>query len=153
MKENFRIDNQLVRAINGDAWHGPALFEMLKGITAEKARRHPVSGVHSIWELVVHINTWQKTVCIRFDGEAYEPDERENWPVIEDYSPKKWEKTLEDLYQTYQTLRKKILELPEPKLEEPVPGQNYDYYVLLHGIIQHTLYHAGQIAILKKKLK
>ena len=33
-----------------------------------------------------------------------------------------------------------------------VPGKRYDFYHMLHGIAQHELYHAGQIAILKKAL-
>jgi uncharacterized damage-inducible protein DinB len=26
----------------------------------------------------------------------------------------------------------------------------YNIYVLLHGVLQHTLYHAGQIAMLRR---
>jgi uncharacterized damage-inducible protein DinB len=37
-------------------------------------------------------------------------------------------------------------------LEAIVPGTQYSNYVLLHGVIQHNLYHAGQIALLKKIL-
>jgi hypothetical protein len=31
-----------------------------------------------------------------------------------------------------------------------VNGKPYDYYVLLHGALQHTLYHAGQIAMVRR---
>jgi len=33
-----------------------------------------------------------------------------------------------------------------------VAGRDYTTYVMVHGVIQHNLYHAGQIAILKKVL-
>ena len=38
------------------------------------------------------------------------------------------------------------------RLDALVPGYDYSYYVMLHGAVQHTLYHAGQIAILKKEI-
>jgi len=38
------------------------------------------------------------------------------------------------------------------RLEEITPGTSYSNYVLLHGVIQHDLYHAGQIALLKKTM-
>jgi uncharacterized damage-inducible protein DinB len=42
--------------------------------------------------------------------------------------------------------------LSDDRLSEPAPGirRQYSIYEMLHGIIQHDLYHAGQIAILKK---
>jgi hypothetical protein len=40
--------------------------------------------------------------------------------------------------------------LPEARLREIVPGKKYDIAFMLHGVAQHELYHAGQIAILKK---
>jgi len=40
--------------------------------------------------------------------------------------------------------------LSDHRLRETVPGKRYDFYHMLHGIAQHELYHAGQIAILKK---
>ena len=38
------------------------------------------------------------------------------------------------------------------QLGAPVPGHDYSYYVMLHGIVQHDVYHAGQIALIKKLL-
>jgi hypothetical protein len=35
-------------------------------------------------------------------------------------------------------------------LSELVPGSEYDYYTLIHGIIHHDIYHTGQISILRK---
>ena len=46
-----------------------------------------------------------------------------------------------------------IAALPEPRLRDQVPGKDYDFYFMLHGVVQHELYHAGQIAILKKAKK
>jgi hypothetical protein len=42
--------------------------------------------------------------------------------------------------------------MPEEKLNESAGGAEYHFYFLLHGVVQHNLYHAGQIAILKRAL-
>ena len=36
------------------------------------------------------------------------------------------------------------------RLDDTVQGKNYSFYVMAHGVVQHDLYHAGQIALLKK---
>jgi len=55
MSEINRILDQMDRAFSGEAWHGPDLTLLLKGVSAEDASKHPVPGAHSIWELVNHI--------------------------------------------------------------------------------------------------
>jgi uncharacterized damage-inducible protein DinB len=150
MNETIRIDNLLLQAMNGEAWHGPAVFELLKDIPAEKATSHPIEDVHSIWELVEHMTTWQKVITKRMEGEDYEPSDEENFPDENADLSDSWEKAIEELYRTYQLLREKLIQFPDEKLEEIVPGKHYTHYIQLHGLIQHNLYHAGQIAILKK---
>jgi len=56
--EALRIADQLRRAFTGDAWHGSPVVDLLAGITADKARARPVRPVHTIWELVLHIDFW-----------------------------------------------------------------------------------------------
>ena len=55
--EVFRLNEQLRRALQGDAWHGPSVLELLAGLSASQAASHPIAGAHSIWELVLHIRT------------------------------------------------------------------------------------------------
>ena len=50
----------------------------------------------------------------------------------------------------HRALQETILQLEDSRLKDRVPGQPYSVYFLLHGVVQHDLYHAGQIAILKK---
>lgn len=40
--------------------------------------------------------------------------------------------------------------LDDGKLDEPILEGMPTVYTTLHGVVQHSLYHAGQIAILKK---
>jgi hypothetical protein len=50
-----RLNAQLGKALEGDAWHGPSVIETLEGVTVEQAAAHPIAGAHSIWELVLHL--------------------------------------------------------------------------------------------------
>lgn len=151
MAETHRIHSQLKRAHQGEAWHGPSLRELLADVTAAQAVAKPVPGAHSIWELVHHISAWEEVVRRRLAGEVVIdiPDEV-NFPVIIDASETAWEATLQALAAGNQALRDSIKQFDESRLEESVPGMSYSYYFMLHGAVQHALYHAGQIALLKK---
>ena len=59
MSEATRIADQLRRAFHGEAWHGPALLELLKGVPSEEAARRPLPKAHSIWEIVLHVGAWE----------------------------------------------------------------------------------------------
>jgi uncharacterized damage-inducible protein DinB len=151
MSELKRINGQLKRAFEGKAWHGPSVSEVLAGVTAERAAAHPIPGAHSIWEVTLHIATWERVGRRRI--EEFIPidvSDDEDWPAVGDTSEAAWSKTLEDLRSNHEALRAAIRALDETRLEDIVPGTEYSVYFLLHGVIQHDLYHAGQIALLKK---
>jgi uncharacterized damage-inducible protein DinB len=148
MSETERIWDLLQRSYEGDAWHGPALRELLENVTAWQAAAHPVSGVHSIWEITLHVALYESVVRRRLLGEAVEPSDKEAWPKVADSSPAAWRRTLEVFEEGHRGLRRAVNDLPERLLAEPVPGREYPHYVMLHGVIQHDLYHAGQIALL-----
>jgi uncharacterized damage-inducible protein DinB len=152
MREIERIQDQLKRAYEGAAWHGPSLREVLAGVTAEQAARKPLAQAHSIWEIVLHISVWERVAEQRLEGKRVEPTAEEDWPPVVDASEKAWRKTLEASEKTHQELRSAIARLDDSQLPLEVTGTGYSIYFLLHGVIQHDLYHAGQIAILKKAL-
>jgi uncharacterized damage-inducible protein DinB len=149
--ESARIAEQLRRAFEGDAWHGPALLELLEDVDAATAAAKPLPDVHSIWELVLHVAVWDAAACRRLAGEKWQPAGTANFPLV----PKRpteaaWRKCVAHLRKTHGVLLKTVAALPESRLRERVPGKKYDFYHMLHGVAQHELYHAGQIAILKK---
>jgi uncharacterized damage-inducible protein DinB len=151
MNETHRINSQLKHAQEGNAWHGPSLRELLDGVTAEQAAARPIPNAHSIWELVNHIIAWEQIVRRRLEGEAVVdvPDEI-NFPPVTDASDAAWQTTRQSLEASNRALRDAIKQIDDAKLEETAAGTNYSNYFMLHGVIQHDLYHAGQIALLKK---
>jgi uncharacterized damage-inducible protein DinB len=151
MAEIERIADQLRRAHEGDAWHGPALEELLKGVDAPGALLRPIAKSHNIWEIVLHIAVWESMVRRRLSGEVIVTvTPEQDWPPVADTSEVAWQKTLEDLRRGHEQLRQTISRLSDRQLNEPVPSMGYNTYFMLHGVVQHALYHAGQIAILKR---
>lgn len=151
MGEVERIAEQLRKAFEGEAWHGPSVRELLASTTRGQAAKRLIPGAHTIWEIVLHIGVWESVVRRRLSGESItDLAPEEDWPLVRDVSEPAWKKALEDLEQGHLQLRQSITQLTDERLGETVPGRDYPVYVMLHGIIQHDLYHAGQIALLKK---
>jgi uncharacterized damage-inducible protein DinB len=150
MSEVERIVDQLQRAFAGEAWHGPSVMQILDGITAAQAAAHPVNGAHSIWEIALHIAAWEGAVRKRLRGERAQLPEAEDWPAVTDTGEQAWEQTREQLKRVHQELCDAVAALDESRLDQPVVAGMSSVYVTLHGVIQHSLYHGGQIALLKK---
>jgi uncharacterized damage-inducible protein DinB len=145
-----RIADQLRRAFDGSAWHGPALIELLEDVDAVTAAAKPLPKVHSIWELVLHIAMWDGAASRRLSGEKCQPTGLANFPLVSTPTEVAWRKTVAKTRHTHDTLVRTVGALPDSRLRDRVPGKRYDFYHMLHGIAQHELYHAGQIALLKK---
>ncbi|MBV9928846.1 MAG: DinB family protein [Acidobacteria bacterium] len=153
MREAERIADQLKRAHEGGAWHGPAIDELLKGVTAEQAAARTVEGAHSIRELVAHVEAWERAILRRLGGDAaqiYQTEE--DWSSSSDLSEEAWAATRRKLSETYHALREAVLALEDARLDEQILPNMSTVYVSLHGAIQHTLYHAGQIALVRRAL-
>jgi uncharacterized damage-inducible protein DinB len=154
MGEIKRILDQMDRAFSGDAWHGPPLKSVLEGLTGEEASNHAIPGAHSIWELVLHITAWKIIMRHELMGEKAEITAEVEWPPVWETSEVAWKRAVENLDESHKRLREAAAELRDDQLEEkPVARTNNSRYVILHGVVQHDLYHAGQIAILKKAIR
>jgi len=154
MTEIERILDQLKRAFEGNAWHGPSVREALAGVTASQAHARPLANAHSIWELVQHIAVWEEVGRRRLEGDRaqIEISSPADWPPADDTSEAAWEQAQAALSRGHEALREAITRVDESRLDEPILEGLSTAYVTLHGVIQHDLYHAGQIAMLKKAL-
>jgi uncharacterized damage-inducible protein DinB len=144
------IADQLRRAFDGSAWHGPALRELLADVDAVTAAAKPLHNIHSIWELLLHVAVWDEAALHRLAGKKTQPTGAKNFPPVPRASEAAWRKAVTHAKRTHENLVKTVAALPESRLRDRVPGKRYDFRHMLHGVAQHELYHAGQIAILKK---
>lgn len=151
LSEGALIADQLRRAFDGNAWHGPALLELLEDVDATAAAAKPLPDVHSIWELVLHIRAWDNAGLRRLAGETAKLKGNANFPLVPT-SPTEdaWQEAVAATAHTHETLVEAIEGLSSKRLSDRVPGKPYNFAHMFNGIAQHELYHAGQIAILKK---
>jgi hypothetical protein len=153
MQENERIADQLKRAFYGDAWSGPCVKDVLDGVTAQMAAARAIPEAHSIWELVHHITAWVDIVRREVMGETLDVTADINFPPVNDTSDGAWQQSLKQMEDAEAALRNLITSIPGSKLDEPAgPDGRYTVYLLLHGAVQHSLYHAGQIMLMKRSL-
>lgn len=139
------IATLLIKTFQGPAWHGPSILESLENITPQQAL-HKISGSHSIIELVAHMTTWRNFVAKRLSGNStYEVSDADNFPSLTD-----WNSAVDKLKESQTNLLTALKAFPESKLFTTVPTRKYDFYTMLHGIVQHDVYHTGQIILLKK---
>jgi uncharacterized damage-inducible protein DinB len=157
MTECVRLADQARRAFEGEAWHGDALMTILRGVDAKTAAARPIPDAHSIWELMLHIAFWDSAVMRRIGGNVVNPSDEENFPSIADGSEAAWQKAIESVSKTHRDMVAAIAAFPETRLHEGVPGKGaqpyYTFFYMFAGIVQHELYHAGQIVLLKKAAK
>jgi len=153
MSEAARIADQLRRAFDGGAWHGDSVLEILSGVTAAQAAARPIKSAHTIWELVLHVAAWDGAVLRRLGGVAVELSDAENFPRVTDTSEAAWRAALAEVRRIHEQLVAAVAAVPDSRLDDIVPGKEdpqYTFYYMFHGVAQHELYHAGQIALLKK---
>ena len=153
MSETARLADQIRRAFDGDAWHGDSVLELLAEVNSATAAARPIKNAHTIWELVLHIAAWDDAVRRRTSGTAVTLTDEQNFPPVKDASEAAWRKAVEDVKQVHNELVKAVAAFPDSRLQEQVPGKSqnyYNFYYMFSGIVQHELYHAGQIALLKK---
>ena len=150
--ETIRIAGELRKAIHGPAWHGPALFELLADVSPSARASHPIAGAHSIEDIVRHLATWLDVVRERLDGQHRDIADDEDWPSGDDRSAGAWQQLVARIEQAAGRLAIRIEQFPDDALGDRLPGapDASSAYATLHGSVQHVLYHAGQIAVLKK---
>ena len=150
MSETDRIWDQLQRSFEGgDAWRCPSLRDLLAAVGAPQAAARAIAGAPTIWELLLHVSVHEDVARRRLLGEAVDtlPDEQA-WPKPADPSAAAWLQAKLDFGEARRALRQAVASFPEARLAETVPGREYTFYVMLHGVVEHALYHAGQIEML-----
>jgi uncharacterized damage-inducible protein DinB len=132
------------------AWYGPTVAELIAKIPVELATTPPVPGAHSISELLQHLLLWNER--IRNTSESYPMprwDAEKEWaePAIP------WKELVARWNQSRDLLEERIRKFPVEDLTKQVPGRNYPYETMFHGIVQHAIYHSGQIAMVLSMLQ
>jgi uncharacterized damage-inducible protein DinB len=157
MAEVDRILDQLQRAFDGDAWYGPSLGDALDGVNARLAVHRPIADGHNIAEIVRHVTVWTREIARRLRTGVAEDLEEADWTETNAVTDDEWAAMLDALDAAQGALVDEMKNVTDADLERMIgdvrdraQGTGISRYVMLHGLVQHHIYHAGQIALLRK---
>ena len=144
---------QLNENFAGEPWFGRNIQVILKEINEDIASQKP-NGQHSILELLYHMINWRLFTINRLEKSSatVKSFEENDWQVLDHQDKSLWQKGIEQLIDTQQRLLNLINTMKDEDLQSPVHERDYENRTLINGIIQHDIYHLGQIAYIKKML-
>jgi len=153
-KEIDYIITTLHSVLDGEPWFGRSVMSLLQETDPAVVYKKPNENSHSLIEVLYHMNTWAEFTLKRLE-KVEEKNlagfEKLDWREI-DPSEHTWEKGIAQFKVTHDL----IIELLETKDDDLLSGdvdyREYNFRFLLYGIIQHDIYHSGQIAYLNKLL-
>ena len=125
-----------------------------RGVDAKLASAHVPAGLHTIWELVLHLTAWNRAVLGRAQGKRVRLNKIQDWPPVPTASPAAWRDALAQLERSHRQLRSAVRRLPDTTLSRKTGTRRRDtVHENLLGTVQHYTYHAGQIMLLKRIAK
>lgn len=153
-QEIFFIAEQLKDAYQGDPWYGRPLKALLAEVPEDQAFQKP-AGQHSLLELLWHTITWQEFTLHSLqpvEGRSLAYFEAMDWRPLDHADTSLWAAGLARLDETQNELIALLQRQEDSLLHQQVPERSYHFRKLLHGLVQHDIYHAGQIAYVRKLL-
>ena len=126
------------------------MWSILANVPAELAASRPIPDAHTMWEIVMHMTFWEEVATKRLEGERAGLIEERNFPPMPAATEDNWRKTLDELRSSNARFREALAKLDPSKLDELSAAGKRTYYEEAHGLIEHHIYHLGQVAMLKK---
>jgi uncharacterized damage-inducible protein DinB len=127
---------------DNEDWFVPANIAV-KGLTAEQASWTDGKGNHSVGQLAYHIVYWNRRNLANLKGEKLEKFSGNNDETFDNFDPKKWNETVQQLDDVMKELEKWVETADEAKLKESAQ-------VFTH-ISTHNAYHIGEIIYVRKE--
>ncbi len=151
-----KLTNSLRNAFDGDPWYGQPLLKALQAIDYKIANSRPAGFARSPAIILRHMLSWRYFVIVKIKGKAefdIDLNSEMDWSNVSLNSEADWQAMLAEWRETQLQLLDLLSMVPDDFLDQPVPGRSYNYQYLIEGIIQHDIYHQGQIALLTSAFK
>jgi uncharacterized damage-inducible protein DinB len=147
------IITNLERVLTGQPWYGEAVMPMLRKIHPAVVFINPKNS-HAAIEILYHMINWAQFTLNRLQRKPEEElvdSEESDWRNI-DARIHTWEKGLAEFEQIHKQIVAELQTKDDSFLTQMVDSRDYNFRFLLNGLIQHNIYHLGQIAFLKNLL-
>lgn len=137
----------------GGNWTASNLRDQLKDVTWQQATTQ-VYSLNTIATLLNHMGYYLPILIKVLEGGPLEGKDELSFAHPPINSESDWHNMIDLYMANAEKLAGLMEQVPENKLWENFTDPKYSiYYRHLHGIIEHTHYHLGQIAIIKKILQ
>lgn len=152
------LREHLVGVWAGEPWYGSSSKKIMEDVTAAEAAAHPLAGAQSIWETTLHMVAWTEEAISRLGGATAKEPDRGDWPAVTDTSEGAWAAATGSLRAARYALLDELEKTQEEQLYLQVPqsarqSHKFTRAEMVAGLVEHDVYHLGQIAMLKKALR
>ena len=143
----FQFDN----VFNGTPYYGDSIKKIIDQLDPTQANNSINEG-HSIAQIIKHMIAWRQYAIEHLKGnEEYDIvlGSDVDWAKTIVSSPSEWNELKEEFEQSHKSLVELLKQKEDNWLSTKMPGKVFSYNIMLKGIIQHDLYHIGQVNLLK----
>lgn len=149
------ITNSIKATFEGAPWYGESLLVKLKTINSELVNES-INTSNTIGNLVAHLIQWRLFVIEKLKGNTQfdiEINSKSDWPETTIKSKADWNHLITKLKSSQDQIIDLLSKKEDSFLNKQTSGTNYNNRTLLTGIIQHDIYHLGQISLIKKQIE
>lgn len=146
---------QLHDLLHGPLWLDEHFDKKLNSISAEEAFVNPIPGLHSVAELLSHLNVWLRACMDRMTGieNNLKDNSPDDWKSNARLKADGWEVLKEEFFDLHDELIRLIETSDDAFFEQTYHGSAFTYSDIMHGLIHHNAYHLGQMGLTIKFLK
>lgn len=153
MNSSKQLAKHLKEIHFGGNWTLSNLKDQLSDISWEEALKKPHS-LNSIATLNFHINYFIKALIDVLEGRKLDSKDELSFDHPEINNQADWNNMLTEIWKDAELCIQLVEEFPNERLSEVFTDEKYgNYYRNILGIIEHSHYHLGQIALIKKLIK
>ena len=113
-----------------------------------------VYSFNTIAALVFHMNYFVEAAMQVLQGKALDAHDKFSFDVPPIQSKEDWDQMVKKTLLNAETFASLLEQIPDSQMWEVFEEDKYgSYYRNMHGIIEHSHYHLGQIVIIKNLIK
>ncbi len=153
MKLTDYIAQHIIDVHIGDNWTDVNIKNTLQDVSLQEAVTVTNSSANTIAALLHHITFYNEVVLERLKRNIPFISNANGFDVPVLNNERDWIELKERNIQSAQYLAEAVKQFPEEKIFEPILPDFSTVYKTLHGVIEHTHYHLGQIVIIKNLVR
>ena len=149
--EEYKKD--LVNVFEGSPWYGKSVMKILGGIEGIDLNNKLPDG-NNVAQILEHMITWRTWGIQMFKGNYdywIKADSNDDWERETLFTEKDLVGLITRLKQSQVDILENISDKDDSWLNKQIPERKFTFAEAVNGIIQHDIYHLGQIALLTKK--